>query len=69
MNFENHLTTEDNREFEDMKIMQDEDPVKMQDSKLKNKLEFADTPFLHAYKDYLLQPFPRQQGWPALNLQ
>jgi hypothetical protein len=69
MNFEDHKATEHKGEFEDMKIMQDENPEKMQDSKLKKKLEFADTAFLHAYKDYLLQPFPRQQGWPVLNRQ
>ena len=65
MNFEDRLTTENTSEFEDLKIMQDENPVQKQPPKVNE--DFANLQFLHAHKDFLLQPFPRQSDWPALS--
>jgi hypothetical protein len=66
MNSEVNYSTEHKSEFEEKKIMQDEDPVQKQVPLMKE--DFADTTFIHAHKNYLLQPFPRQPGWPALSL-
>ena len=65
MNFEDRKTTEQTSEFEDSKIIKDENPVQKQPPKMNE--DFADLEYLHEHKDYLLQPFPRQSYWPTLS--
>ena len=65
MQAKDHTTQDNFSEFEDMKIAQDENPVDRQVPKTSG--DFANQEMLQFHLDYLLQPLPRQPGWPPLS--